>query len=211
MAYTDTWDAAFNAAPAGGAQVSGGDDQIRQDKLAVYQRLLTLVNDINADPLTLKTAAMGTIGAITGRKLGFGPHLFESRNDEDDTDHQDAYIGMNTSGLTIVGSLKLPHNATIKKIEASMDRGAAATCSLELYKINLTSGAKTSLDTAVRGVAGVGISAGAIANPPGINDVVDVGTYAYSARFFADGWIVTSPKLYGVIVTVDIASIADYV
>lgn len=211
MAYTRTWDAAYYGAPAGGAQVSGGDDAIRDTRFDMKQRMDTLVNDWNADPLTIKATALGVLGQITGRKLSFGPHTFDAVNDNDDTDHQSGYLGMNTTGLTFNGTLYLPHGISIMKLEASMDKGLAATCSLELFKINLTSGAKTVLDTAVRSVAGVGITAGAIANPPGILEVTDSATYVYGARFFADAWVITGPKFYGITLTVDIPSIAAYV
>lgn len=39
MAYTTTWNAAFEATPAAGANVSGGDDRIRELKEAVRERM----------------------------------------------------------------------------------------------------------------------------------------------------------------------------
>src|SRR4051812_3650311 len=103
MAYTQTWDAAYNNTPAGGAQLSGGDDSIRNLKRDLYERLTKIMTDINADPPTLLASVLGTIGAQTNRFMLFGPHIFEGRNDEDDTVHQDAYYGHKDTGLTSVG------------------------------------------------------------------------------------------------------------
>src|SRR4051812_30977592 len=131
MAYTQTWDAAYNATPAGGAQLSGGDDAIRDLKRDLYERLTKILADINADPPTLLASVLGTIGAQTNRIMSFGPHTFDAVNDNDDTDHQSSYLGMNSTGLTFNGSIYLPHGITIMKLEASMDKQAAADCSCE--------------------------------------------------------------------------------
>lgn len=207
MAFTDVWDAPFNLAPADNAQVSGGDDAIRQLKVAVYERLAAILTDLNVDPPTIKLSVLGTIGAQTDRIMAFGPHTLEAVNDEDDTDHQSAYIGMNTSGLTLNGSIYVPDGITIQRVQASMDRQNAASCSMELFKHNLTTGVKTTLDTVVRGVAGIGVSDGAIANPPGIGDVVDSDNYVYGVRFFAAGWIVSGPRFYGLKLFVDVPGV----
>jgi len=137
----------------------------------------------------------------------FGPHIFSSRNDDDDTNHNDANYQHNDTGLTSVGSLYLPHGITIKKLEAIMDRSLGADVSCELYKINLATGAKTVLDTAIRAVAGIGIASGAIANPPGIGEVVDVTAFHYACRFFAAGFVLNQPKIYGVRLFVDVPGV----
>lgn len=203
MAYTDVWNPAFNATPAGSAQLSGGDDSIRQFKLAVYERLTKMLVDINADPPTLIASIIGTIGAQTNRPMLFGPNIFEARNDEDDATHQNPYFQLTDPGLTGQASLYLPHGITIKKLEAAMDRGLGTDCSLELYKVNYLTGAVTVLDTVLRNVAGLGLSAGAIANPPGIGEVVDSNTYHYGCRFFGTPAPFAQHKIYAVKLTID--------
>jgi hypothetical protein len=207
MAYTDTWDAAFNNAPAGGAQISGGDDAIRQTRLAVFERLSDILVDINADPPTLNSAILGTIGAVTSRVMAFGPHILEATNDEDDTRHEDTGYKHNDNGLTSVGSLYFPDGVTIQKVQASMDRSLSPDVTLELFKVNIHTGAKTVLDTVVRAVAGIGLSDGAIANPPGIGEVVDSENFVYGVKFTAGAFLLTNPKCYGILVTVDVPGV----
>lgn len=208
MAYTDTWDAAFNLTPAGGAQISGGDDAIRQLKLAIFERLSDILVDINADPPSLNIAILGTIGALVDVPMLFGPHILEATNDEDDARHNDENFQLTDPGLTARGSLYLPHGITIKKLEASMDRGLGSDCSCELFKVHYGTGVKTVIDTVLRNVAGIGLSAGAIANPPGIGEVVDANTYHYGVRFFGTPIaLFAQHKFYCVKLTVDVPGI----
>lgn len=211
MAFTDTWDAAFNNAPAGSAQISGGDDAIRQTRLAVFERLAAILDDPNVDPPTIKTAVLGTLGAQTGVVMAFGPHMMDAVNDEDDTRHEVDGFEHQDTGLTSFGSLYLPSGITIQKLQASMDKSLSANCTCTLFKINIHTGARTDLDAAVRAVAGIGLSDGAIANPPGIGDVVDSTNYVYGVEFVAAGFVLTKPKLFAVLLTVDVPGIASMV
>lgn len=209
MAYTQTWDPAYNATPAGAAQLSGGDDSIRNLKRELYERLLTLVNDINADPLTLQSATLGTIGAHTGHVMVFGGNIFEAVNDDDDTRHEDSGFEHQDNGQTSYANLYLPNGITIQKLQASMDRSLSPDVSLELYKINYHTGAKTVLDTVVRAVGGIGLSDGAIAYPvPGIGEVVDSVNFVYGCRFFAGAFALTNPKILAVKLTVDVPGVS---
>lgn len=57
MAYTQSLDPAV---PAGSDPIASGDDKIRALTQAIKERLLTLVEDIDADPLVLTPEAMST-------------------------------------------------------------------------------------------------------------------------------------------------------
>lgn len=210
MAYTRNWD---STAPAGSGQVSAGDDSIRAMKEDLQERLESIFTDIDVDPLTLLPAVMAGAGAQVGRVLLFGPHGFEAVNDNDDTRHNTESFEFNASGLTGVGSIRLPHGATIQKIEAVMDKGVCANVTFELVKVAYLTAAQTIIDTVVRAAAGLGLSAGVILNPPGIGEVVDINTYHYVGRFTAGAFVppLQGPRLYAVRITVDLDSTLEYI
>jgi hypothetical protein len=75
MAYIETFDTAL---PGGGRDLSLGDDDIRQMKRALLERLLTVVNDLDEDPLALKAAMVGTIAARPNPPVAPGMLYFAS-------------------------------------------------------------------------------------------------------------------------------------
>lgn len=62
MAYVDPLDP---LTPAGSDGIVNGDDRIRELKRALIQRLSTVFVDTNADPLQLKTTAIGAQSEFT--------------------------------------------------------------------------------------------------------------------------------------------------
>lgn len=203
MAYTRSWN---DGTPAGSRAANQIDDAIREFKVDLHERMdSALVTDWSTDPVVVKDSVLGK---VTGRIMLFGPHLFSSRNDEDDTDHQDQYFSLNTSGLSSVASPRFPGGITITKLEAAMDRQAAANAVLSLIKYNYTTGVLIgTVDTVTRALGGVGLSAGAGGV---LAEVVDsASTTIYLFKFTGAGFVGTGPRLYGVRVTFNIPTSAS--
>lgn len=203
MPYTRGWN---DGTPAGSRAANQIDDAIREFKVDVHERMdSTFAVDWLADPVVAKDSI---IGKVTGRFMIFGPHIFEARNDEDNTDHDDEYFEMLDTGLTIVGSAYLPHGITVKKLEASMDRQGAATASLAFYKVNYTTGVPTTIDTVTKNVGGIGIHAGA---GGALTEIIDSSINHYAFKFTGAFFVGSGPRLYCVRLTVDIPSAASSV
>lgn len=59
MAYTRVWNSAYEASPAGGDQRNTVDDRIRDLKTDIRERMNTLVDDWQTDPVVAKSAISG--------------------------------------------------------------------------------------------------------------------------------------------------------
>lgn len=197
MPYTRGWN---DGTPAGARAANQIDDAIREFKVDLHERMdSTFAVDWTADPVVAKDTILGK---STARIMIFGPHGFHAVNDEDNVRWEKEAIRMNETGLTINGTIYLPHGLTITKFEAAMDRGAAANCVAKLHRVAYATGvASAAIDTATRAIAGVGITAGAGGV---LAEVVDSSTNFYMVEFTAAGWVITGPRLFAVRLTVDV-------
>lgn len=135
MAYTNAWS---NAIPAGSVAANFIDDHIRQLRLDIDERLATIVNDIDADPLTLKTNIVD--------KLPFTMHWSQSVQFVDPSTPAEPDYATDTGGFGSVCpanindliirefSLSNLKGITISEISAYVYRAAGASVAISLGK-----------------------------------------------------------------------------
>jgi len=160
MAYTRTWD---STTPTATSQLSAGDDAIRALKVDIEERLSALLEDIDADPPSLQSDIVGTIGSKTGKQIIIGPHAFVPVADDDNTSWEAAYVAIDDGpNFTIRASVVLPIGVTVTKIEMLGDKNTAdgITCVLKGAGFSAAPSAPANKHTALsRTAAGVGIEA----------------------------------------------------
>ena len=108
MAYTNPWSTAI---PLGSDQAKTLDNHIRQLRLDLAERLLTLVEDLDADPLVLTAEAGG------GDKTTILP-ASAFVGDADQVDYQDyfaSYIGLKRRSQFRLFSHSLPSDIRVGK------------------------------------------------------------------------------------------------
>lgn len=139
MAYTRNWDI---ASPAGSAQISGGDDAIRAMKEDIEERIESIFEDIDADPLEFKPSVIGAIGSKTGKTMIIPSTAFVAEEDEDDYTYFDQYMQSDNSGSRVLKApLILPPGVIITEIEYLWNRdGALAGQRGELYGMDFDTG-----------------------------------------------------------------------
>jgi len=126
MPYTN---AVFDpAAPVGSSQLSAGDNAIRAAKLDIKERMETLVEDFDANPLALIAGLVGTIGAVAGKKMLIASDAFVPEEDQDDWTYFNDYVQTDDSGTRVLKApVILPPGAIITEIEYLWTRDGALT------------------------------------------------------------------------------------
>lgn len=120
MAYTNTWS---NIIPAGSAAANTVDDQIRQLRLDIQERMDDIVIDWTADPVVLD---VGVIGAQTGVVRFFGPWLIAPARDDDDVSWGNFYFEAdNNANFPAFMPLALPVGAVVTEITIISDKNTA--------------------------------------------------------------------------------------
>src|SRR6266498_1975426 len=194
MAFTRGWN---NATPPGTRAAKQIDDAIRELKVDLSERLLAklfsaLPNDTVEANLVVRPEILGN---VTARKLVFGPQGFQSLNDEDDTVvTEESFRSDNEAGKHACMALKIPTGVTITLFEATLS-AVAGSVQCELYKVNLTTGAKTSISTVTRSGTSPGIASSAA-----LSEAVD-GSAHYGVRLIAPGQFISC---YGIRITVTV-------
>lgn len=202
MAYTRNWD---NTSPAGGSQLSAGDDAIRAMKVDLDERLSSVFEDIDVDPLALKSTAVGSIGAATGKQIILGPHEFAPAQDDDNIAWGADYVTFdNGPNVVMRAPVILPIGVTITLIELLADKSTATQISAVLRGKGFTGTPAAAADkhsAIVRTAAGVGIdSSGALT----------IAVVADEMLFMeVTGAIGGNARLYGVRITYDASSAAE--
>ena len=126
MPYTDTWDAAFEATPAGGAAPSTLDDKIRQLKLAVRERMNSILATGGKwdadDPIVVDGS---TLGGVTGRTITISAGGLQPSTETDDVSRDVTGIygdfSTNAANIRSVMPLILPTGITVTKWEVLVE------------------------------------------------------------------------------------------
>ena len=138
MAYSRSWDI---TSPAGSGQVSGGDDAIRAMKEDIEERLESIFEDIDDDPLEFKPSVIGSIGAKTGKTLIIPAEAFTPTEDDDDVTWFDQYVQSDNSGdREMKAPVILPPGVTITKIEFLWNKQTLAGLRGELLSVDFDTG-----------------------------------------------------------------------
>lgn len=202
MAYTRTWD---STTPTATSQLSAGDDAIRALKVDVEERLSSLVDDIDDDPLALKSTAVGSIGAKTGKQIIIGPHAFTPVADDDNTSWQAAYVQIDDGpNVTLRAPVILPIGAVITKVELLADKNTAnqVTGVLRGAGFSATPSAPADKHTALtRTAAGAGIETSGTLS---IDVVADELLFVEVA-----GDTAGNARVYGVRITYDVSNATE--
>lgn len=138
MAYTRTpWDP---TTPAGSAQVSAGDNEIRAIKQDILERLESFFEDIDADPLVPKASAIDALTVVTGKKLIIGPHSGNFTADNDEWARSDTYVWADLSGPAFRREIPLPVGCTITNIKVYVERvlGTSIECKIKSVTLGVT-------------------------------------------------------------------------
>lgn len=148
MAYARTWD---STTPQGTAQISLGDDAIRALKEDLQARLLTLVTDLDLDPLVLKPTVVGSIGSKT-KQLVIPPEAFVPTEDDDDITYFDTYVQSDNSGdREMKAPVILPPGVIITEIEFVWNRQSMTGIVGELFGVGFDTG--VSLGAAIASIS----------------------------------------------------------
>jgi hypothetical protein len=197
MAYTRTWN---NATPAGTRAAKEIDDAIREAKVDIYDRIISLLDTenpdtpatIDDDPLVLKPMFSGK---VKDKQLLIGPHILVPKDDDDDVTRLEQYYESDNDALAFAyGTIIIPVGYTIKLFEGWMDKNGATSCTMELSAINVTTGGITSLGGPItRSSAGIGVlTTAALAYVVQATDVFVVRTsHTGGARYRAYGFRMT--------------------
>lgn len=202
MAFTRDWD---STTPTATSQLSAGDDAIRALKVDIEERLSSIVEDIDADPMVLSEDAVGSIGAKTGKAIIIGPHAFMPVDDDDNVSWQAQYVQLDDGpNVTIRAPLLLPIGAVITKVELLGDKNTAdqITCVVKGAGFSSSPSAPTSKHTALtRTAAGAGIET---------SGTLSIDVIADELLFIeVAGDTNGNARLYGVRITYDVSDATE--
>lgn len=128
MAYTNAFDP---TEPADGDLVSYGDDMIRELKAAVKERMETIVEDFNDDPLQLKASALQLPGTSRISHAQFQPQ----QNTSAFTRNIDFICPGSSATLLIYGSIGLIADRQVSIARIRVRKGTGATVTGEVFKV----------------------------------------------------------------------------
>lgn len=153
MVFTRNWD---STTPAGSAQISAGDDAIRALKVDLEERMASVFEDIDADPLVLKASVIGAIGAAT-KKLVISGSLFQPVDDEDDVSYQGRSMVSDDGGSReLFAAVQLPVGVTITEIEVLWNKRTLSGIQCTLVEVEFaTTLAETDVAVVTNTTAGV--------------------------------------------------------
>lgn len=202
MAYTRTWD---STTPTATSQLSAGDDAIRALKVDLEERLSSIVDDIDADPMVLAETAVGSIGAKTGKAIIIGPHAFSPVADDDNVSWQAQYVQLDDGpNVTVRAPLLLPIGAVITKVELLGDKNTAnqITCVVRGAGFSASPSAPADKHTALtRTAAGAGIET---------SGTLSIAVVADELLFIeVAGDTNGNARLYGVRITYDVSDATE--
>lgn len=201
MPYTNPWS---NIIPSGGAQASTIDDQIRQLRLDIQERMDTILDTGGKwtdDPIALPAFS----GQVNDRHIIIPAHSIQHVNDEDNTRWEWGGVGIFKTqdvGLVTVCPLRLPIGIVITRFEfISQLFGIGASLGVKIFKraFNTTDSATQIGSTLVNNLVGAEqlIDSGA----GSLSETVDESTY----------WIENQPSggfttywMYGYRLTVNV-------
>jgi len=207
MPYT-AWN---ETTPAGASAVSAGDDAIRSLKVQIRERM----NDILAaggqwdvdDPILLSTTA---IGVRTGVEIFFSHHLMVSQDSTDNFLWGEGYWTSDISnGKMSFMPISLPVGSVIQSVNVLINRGGTTSIDIGLFynTHSVTPATTQSTGAALTAWAGTGLTDLVVGTA--MAHTVAADRYYYM-KFTKNGG--TFPfLLYGVKITVDLASLAAYV
>lgn len=194
MAYTRSWN---NTTPAGTRAAKEIDDAIREAKVDIYDRILSLLDTANGatiddDPLVLKGSLSGK---VTDKQLLISPHILHGQRDDDDIDHITQYVQADdNASFDLYGQVVIPVGYVIKLFEAWIDPNGASSVKCSLNAINVTSGGITNLTgDLARATAGIGVLTSAALNyTVQSTDVFSIRTFhGGSGRYRVYGFRIT--------------------
>ena len=207
MAYTNPWS---DVIPAGTAQASTIDDQIRRLRLDVRERMDTVLavgKKWTDDPIAIDTTSLG---AVTGRKIFIPGLACQHVNDENDTNwnRDNGYFLMNEAltGTISVCPVQLPVGVTVTRVRALIANNIGT------LTVDFKSRPFDIIDSPVQVASGSSNITGmnkAFIDVGGLSHVVVDGTY----------WFVNTPTnglgciyaIYGYEITVNIPDIGKVV
>lgn len=205
MAYTRNWD---NTSPAGSAQISGGDNAIRAMKEDIDERLSSVFEDIDADPLVLKSTVVGSIGAGT-KKMVISGGFFQPSADEDDTSYQGrSMVSDNSGDRQLFAPVLLPVGAMITEVEVLWDKRtlSGVQCTLRVVDFDTALG-EADVVQIINTTAGVQLTpTGGMAPYEVLAD-----TYLYIVTEPTTAGLLDADRytLYGVRITYTVDSVAE--
>lgn len=129
MAYTEVLNP---ATPADGDLLSAGDDSIRQFKRAIIERLLTIVVDVDANPLVIKPSAL-----LASKKQRISHTAFQPRDDASSISRGVAALSPNSlTSLPVYGTMSFaPGFQLIKARLKVKSNHANAAVTGTLYRV----------------------------------------------------------------------------
>lgn len=195
MSHTNAW---TDSIPLGSELAKNIDDQIRQLRLDIHERMDDIVADWEADPVVLQPGGSGSTIIIPCAAF----------NADQSSGFTNSNVANNLSHLYVEATAGNPHwfcglaayapiGAEIIKLEWLIDRGTAATVTTNLWSVDftLTPGIGTQEHT-------MSTSAGAIQimDSGAISVTIDAAKY-YSLEFDQGNTGTQKAKLYAVRVT----------
>lgn len=196
MAYTRVW---VNNTPPGAQAANTADDEIRNLRVDVEERMSTIVTGWStgapSDPIVAKPEILGnaTKNRFFHHSIFTPDSYFEISSNLNSITRTSLYAQNNLAGtVTLTGTIDIPIGATITDTQFLVNRngGSNITCRL-LYNNFSTTPATTvvgSAVTAANGITNIVLSSG-------LPHVV-----ATTRIYFADVALLTNSRLYGMLV-----------
>lgn len=198
MPYATPWDV---NRPAGGTQAKLIDDEIRQLRHDLEERLEdTLFVDMTADPLVLKDSITGKQDAIT-RIIGFPEFIASTQGKEIDYFREGYGIGFTDSG-GLVASLTsvVPVGCVVTLVEWLVDKAGTDSLVCEFSRRPFVSGAFSTSNFVVINTVNVAAAGWAI-YPSAVLNIPIVADQIYYLAIEANGSAGISYRFGGVRVT----------
>lgn len=195
MPYTNPWS---DVIPAGSAQASTIDDQIRQLRLDVRERMDTILKTggkWNDDPIALPDFS----GTVVDRHVYVSPFSIQPVNDEDDVRYEWGGNGVfktQSAGLATVCPLVLPLGVTLTRFEFVSLVQPAHTLTVKIYKRTWGVTDTVTQVGSDMGSAGTGANALFDSGAASFSEVIGDSTY-WIENTISPGGILSTYWLYG--------------
>ena len=201
MAYTNAW---LNTIPLGGASASTIDDALRQLRLDINERLLTiLTSGFDDDPWELDVSG---IGAQDGVNIYFSHQLCHGHEDDDDLYWYDDYFESDDNqDYPVYMPIALPAGATLTDFDIVMDIHNSSQVSVDLRRV-LFAGGTSSTSVSSQNITATGVIVHAIID--GASHTVGDGAY-YLKLNNATGS--GQYRVYGARATINVSGLSQYI